>query len=113
MEIIKYAVSIAVLFFLTTSALAADTEQTGDKHQQMVEKFAYILNEQWGVDADAISGEVFFLNDFGADDLDIIELVMALEEYFDVLISDDDWSKITTVDSAVELISDIKNRRGW
>ncbi|MEZ4484515.1 MAG: acyl carrier protein [Syntrophotaleaceae bacterium] len=96
---------------MTTSALANAPENSLSKQQQVAEKFVVILNEQWGVDKEKVSGESFFLRDFGADSVDVTELVMALEESFDIEIYDQEWEKITTVTSAVELIVDKTDRR--
>lgn len=101
-------VTIVLFALMTTIVFSADTEQSKEKHQRTANKFAYILNEQWGIDQDKVLGETLFLKEFGADSLDIIELVMALEDYFDISIGDEDWERVTTVDSAVDLIIDLQ-----
>ena len=63
-----------------------------------------IIVEQLGVDEDDVQMESSFIDDLGADSLDIVELVMALEEEFELEIPDSDAEKITTVGDAVEYI---------
>lgn len=63
-----------------------------------------IVAEQLGVDKDKISKETSFVNDLGADSLDTVELVMELEEEFDITIPDDAAEKIQTVGQAVDYI---------
>ncbi|HHW22604.1 MAG TPA: acyl carrier protein [Clostridiaceae bacterium] len=68
------------------------------------EKVRDIIVEQLGVDADEIKPESSFIDDLGADSLDIVELIMALEEEFDLEIPDKEAEKIATVGDAVEYI---------
>jgi acyl carrier protein len=63
-----------------------------------------IIVEQLGVDAAQVKPEASFVNDLGADSLDTVELVMALEEAFDMEIPDEDAEKIQTVTQAVTYI---------
>jgi len=63
-----------------------------------------IVAEQLGVDRDKVSTETSFVNDLGADSLDTVELVMELEEEFDITIPDEAAEKIQTVGQAVEHI---------
>ena len=60
--------------------------------------------EQLNVNPDEITEDSKFVEDLGADSLDVVELVMALEEKFDIEIPDDEAEKITTVKDAVEFI---------
>ena len=62
------------------------------------------MSEQLGVDAGEVTPEASFANDLGADSLDVVELVMALEEEFDIEIPDEAAEKIETVQAAVEFI---------
>jgi acyl carrier protein len=64
-----------------------------------------IVVEQLGVDAETVKPESSFANDLGADSLDTVELVMALEEAFDIEIPDEAAEQIDTVAKAVEFIS--------
>jgi acyl carrier protein len=63
-----------------------------------------IVAEQLGVDIEKVVAEASFIEDLGADSLDTVELVMALEEEFDQEIPDEDAEKIRTVRDAVEYI---------
>jgi len=63
-----------------------------------------IIAEQLGVKADEIKKDASFVDDLGADSLDTVELVMALEEEFATEIPDEDAEKITTVQQAVDYI---------
>jgi len=71
----------------------------------ILEKVKSIVAEQLGVDAGEISLETSF-DDLNADSLDVVELIMALEEEFDIEIPDEDAEKIKTVGDAVEYIKD-------
>ena len=70
----------------------------------ILEKVKKIIVEQLGVEEDDINLESSFIDDLGADSLDIVELIMALEEEFDIEIPDNQAEKITTVSDAVEYI---------
>lgn len=65
-----------------------------------------IVAEQLGVDEAQVTNEASFMDDLGADSLDTVELVMALEEEFDIEISDEDAEKIQTVNDAIEYITE-------
>ena len=69
------------------------------------EKVKKIVAEQLGSGEDEISNESSFIDDLGADSLDTVELVMALEEEFDIEIPDDDAEKIATVQAAIDFVS--------
>ena len=69
------------------------------------EKVKKIVAEQLGSGEDEISNESSFIDDLGADSLDTVELVMALEEEFDLEIPDDDAEKIATVQAAIDYVS--------
>ncbi|MBI5622643.1 MAG: acyl carrier protein [Elusimicrobia bacterium] len=64
-----------------------------------------IIVEQLGVDATEVTPQAHFVNDLGADSLDTVELVMALEEEFDMEIPDEQAEKIQTVGQAIEYIA--------
>ena len=68
------------------------------------ERVIDIVAEQLGVEKEKVSGETSFVNDLGADSLDTVELVMELEEEFDITIPDDAAEKIQTVAQAVDHI---------
>jgi len=68
------------------------------------QKVKDIIVEQLGVDAGEVKPEASFVNDLGADSLDTVELVMALEESFDMEIPDEEAEKIQTVGQAIDYI---------
>jgi len=70
------------------------------------ERVKKIIVEQLGVDAEEVNPDASFVEDLGADSLDTVELVMALEEEFEIEIPDEDAEKITTVSQAISYISD-------
>ncbi len=70
----------------------------------MFEKVKKIIVEQLGVEEDEIAMESSFIDDLGADSLDIVELIMALEEEFDLEIPDSEAEKISTVGDIVDYI---------
>jgi len=74
-------------------------------NQEIFEKVKEIVVEQLEVDADAVTPQASFANDLQADSLDTVELVMALEEAFDIEIPDDAAEQIDTVAKAVDYIS--------
>ncbi|HUF72897.1 MAG TPA: acyl carrier protein [Gammaproteobacteria bacterium] len=67
-----------------------------------------IIAEQLGVKADEIKNDASFVDDLGADSLDTVELVMALEEEFETEIPDEEAEKITTVQQAIDYINSRK-----
>ncbi|EAT15927.1 acyl carrier protein [Desulfuromonas acetoxidans] len=69
------------------------------------ERVQKIVAEQLGVEEDQVTPEASFMDDLGADSLDTVELVMALEEEFDIEISDEDAEKIQTVKDAISYVS--------
>ena len=68
-----------------------------------------IVVEQLGVNADEVTTDASFIDDLGADSLDTVELVMALEEEFECEIPDDEAEKITTVKEAVSYINSVQS----
>jgi len=70
----------------------------------VADKVKEIIVEQLGVTPEQVTPEASFIEDLGADSLDTVELVMALEEEFDVQIPDEEAEKITTVQQAVDYI---------
>lgn len=68
------------------------------------EKVKNIIVEQLGVDMESVTPEASFIDDLGADSLDIVELVMTMEEEFDLEIPDEDAEKIKTVTDVVNYI---------
>lgn len=74
-------------------------------------KVKEITGEQLGVDESQITPEAKFVDDLGADSLDTVELVMALEEEFDLEISDEEAEKLTTVNRVVSYIEDCLDKK--
>ena len=74
--------------------------------EEVFEKVKDIIVEQLGVFETAVTMEASFIDDLGADSLDIVELVMALEEEFDLEIPDADAEKVVTVGDVVEYIKE-------
>ncbi|MGK0466580.1 MAG: acyl carrier protein [Clostridium sp.] len=70
----------------------------------MFEKIRTTIASQLSIDEEEIKMESSFMNNLGADSLDIVELIMALEEEYDIEIPDEDVEKITTVGDVVEYI---------
>lgn len=73
---------------------------------EIFEKVKKIIVEQLSVPEDSVTKEASFIDDLGADSLDVVELIMALEEEFDMEIPDADAEKISTVNDVVEYIRD-------
>ncbi len=74
--------------------------------EEIFEKVKGIIVEQLGVADSAVTMEASFIDDLGADSLDIVELVMALEEEFNIEIPDTDAEKVVTVGDVVDYIKD-------
>ncbi|NOS81364.1 MAG: acyl carrier protein [Nitrospira sp.] len=70
------------------------------------ERVKKIISEQLGVEEDEVTPEASFVEDLGADSLDTVELVMALEEEFGIEIPDEDAEKILTVGKALDYIKE-------
>ena len=74
--------------------------------EEVFEKVKAIIVEQLGVTESAVTMDASFIDDLGADSLDIVELVMALEEEFDIEIPDTDAEKVVAVSDVVEYIKE-------
>lgn len=74
--------------------------------EKVFDKIKEIIVEQLGVAENSVTEEASFIDDLGADSLDIVELIMALEEEFDIEIPDTDAEKIVTVGDVVDYIKD-------
>jgi len=70
----------------------------------VADKVKSIIVEQLGVDEEEVTPDASFVDDLGADSLDTVELVMALEEEFETEIPDEEAEKITTVQQAIDYI---------
>ncbi|MCI5868435.1 MAG: acyl carrier protein [Dorea sp.] len=74
-----------------------------------LEKLKEIIADVLNVDADDITEDTTFVDDLGADSLDIFQIIMGIEETFDIEIDNDDAEKIATVGDAVEQIKNATN----
>ena len=74
--------------------------------EEILEKVKGIIIEQLGVTDPAVTMEASFIDDLGADSLDIVELIMAIEEEFDIEIPDSDAEKVVTVGDVVDYIKE-------
>jgi acyl carrier protein len=72
---------------------------------EMEQKLTQIVIDQLGVEGDKVVPEAKFVDDLGADSLDLVEMIMALEEEFGVEIPDEDAEKIVTVQDAINYIA--------
>ena len=75
-------------------------------NEEVISKVKALIAESLGVSEDEIVPSASFIEDLGADSLDIVELVMAIEKEFDIEIPDDDAEKIGTVQDAIDYIND-------
>ena len=76
----------------------------------IAERVKKIVVEHLGVEAAQVKEDAKFIDDLGADSLDTVELVMALEEEFEIEIPDEDAEKITTVHQAIDYINDRRTK---
>lgn len=74
--------------------------------EEILEKVKAIIVEQLGVTDTSVTVDASFIDDLGADSLDIVELVMAIEEEFDIEIPDSDAEKVVTVGDVVDYIKE-------
>ncbi len=74
--------------------------------QTVVDKVKSLIVQSLGVSAEEINPDASFIDDLGADSLDIVELVMMIEKEFDIEIPDEDAEKISTVQDAVDYIKE-------
>ena len=77
--------------------------------EEIFEKVKKIVVEQLGVEDEHVTINATFVDDLSADSLDIVELIMAIEEEFEIEIADTDAEKIVTVGDVVDYIKDKKN----
>ncbi|OYT72226.1 MAG: acyl carrier protein [Armatimonadetes bacterium JP3_11] len=75
-------------------------------NQEIFERVQKVIVEQLGVDENAVTPEASFVDDFNADSLDLVELVMAFEQEFDVSISEEESEQVRTVADAVRLLTE-------
>ncbi len=71
---------------------------------EVLDKIKQIIADQLSIDEDEVVPDASFIDDLGADSLDIVELIMAFEEEFDIEIPDEDAEKIKTVQNVIDYI---------
>ncbi len=71
----------------------------------IIAKVKEIIVDQLSVEPDEVVPEASFIDDLGADSLDLVEMIMALEEEFDISIADEEAEKIKTVQTAIDFIN--------
>ena len=71
------------------------------------EKIIGFVAEQFGVEAESLSRETNFVDDLNADSLDVVELVMSIEEEYDIVITDERAGNVRTVAQVVEMLNDL------
>lgn len=76
-------------------------------YKMIYDKIKEMISEQFNIDEENITMDTSFREDLNADSLDLVELIMALEDEFDLEVDDDDVEKINTVGDAVEYIKNI------
>jgi acyl carrier protein len=78
--------------------------EKGGVKMELIDKIKQIIADQLGIDEDEVVPDALFIDDLGADSLDIVELIMAFEEEFDLEIPDEDAEKIKTVQNVIDYI---------
>ena len=89
---------------MAADSLITQSKRKGDGMENIEQRVKKIVAEQLGVNEADVKNESSFVNDLGADSLDTVELVMALEEEFETEIPDEEAEKITTVQQAIDFI---------
>ena len=74
----------------------------------MIEKIKALIAEELGVDKDTITEDTSIIDDLGADSLDVVELIMALEDEFDVKVDDNEAQQLKTVGDILSYIEKVK-----
>ena len=99
-----------IIGYIITSNEKYSINQGGEletmSSEEVFDKVKEIIVEQLGVAEDSVTEEASFIDDLGADSLDIVELIMALEEEFDIEIPDSDAEKVVTVADVVDYIKE-------
>ena len=78
--------------------------------EEVLEKVKGIIVEQLGVAENAVTMEASFIDDLGADSLDIVELVMAIEEEFDIEILDSMLKRMITIGDIIDVIAELQEK---
>ncbi len=91
-------------WFFKAAGEILTSREGGCKSVALEDKIKEIIVDQLNVDADEVTNEASFMEDLGADSLDIVELIMALEEEFNMDVPDEEAEKLKTVGDAIEFI---------
>ncbi len=113
MKIVRIILVCLLIVFTAPPAFCDNGDSSGNSTVDVGRKFILVLEGQFGNNHGKLSKNTSLRGDLGADNTDMLELCMAVEEYFDIEIPDEDWAGVTTIESAVEVIVDIKNSRRW
>lgn len=92
-------------FMPRTAAVATTSNSALFMSAELEEKVKGIIVEQLGVEADKVVPSASFIDDLGADSLDTVELIMAIEEEFDTEIPEEEAASIATVKDAIDFVS--------
>ena len=109
MKTIKLLLTLALFSCLAATAFGANNLESAKSRAYIKDRFAIVLNDQLGVELARLSGDTRFREELRADETDLAELLMAIEDYFDIEVPDAQWKGVTTIRSALDLIYDIKN----
>lgn len=109
MKIIKLLLTLALFACLAATAFGGNSQESTKSRAYIEARFAIVLNGQLGVELERLSDDTRFREELSADELDLMELLMAIEEYFDIVVTDAQWEGVTTIREALDLIYDIKN----
>jgi acyl carrier protein len=93
------------ILYTTKTVAKASFDRKLNSMSDIEQRVKKIIAEQLGVKEDEVTNSASFVEDLGADSLDTVELVMALEEEFDTEIPDEEAEKITTVQAAIDYIN--------
>jgi acyl carrier protein len=108
-SIISLALVASAAAFAPATPFVARTQVASNSalfmSSELEEKVKNIIVEQLGVDADKVVPEASFIDDLGADSLDTVELIMAIEEEFDTEIPEEEAASIATVKDAIDFVS--------
>jgi acyl carrier protein len=96
------------ILYTTKTIAKASFDRKLNSMSDIEQRVKKIISEQLGVKEEEVTNSASFVEDLGADSLDTVELVMALEEEFDTEIPDEEAEKITTVQAAIDYINSHK-----
>ena len=105
-SVLSFAFLAGASAFAPSPAFISRTQSTAlFASAEIEQKIKDIIVEQLGVDADKVVPEASFIDDLGADSLDTVELIMAIEEEFDTEIPEEEATSIATVKDAIDFVS--------